>query len=272
MDHLYWYVAESDYGQMYVGIDKQNNKNHSSNNNLSVAMQMAMALHEKELLIQEIENWLNIGFKLRPATIRPSSIHMLYVQMKHSDRFYDNDRIVIGFHMQSLTNLPAPVSVQLKKTEITSSSLPIDIMLAEFDIPTEQYNKESILIVPDSYESVWKVKLSVSGNNEISCAGMLSKDGKSLRITKRNHQRQRVVKEESELEVKDSDNTISVKILVLEKIRLPFDKILCWQPDSEIILERSVKQYSTIILCDKEVKGKGHLVSIAGGYGVFIES
>jgi hypothetical protein len=275
MDNLFWFTADSDYGQVYVGIIKENNKLKIHDNDILSAMQMAMAMKEHELLIQEIEDWLNIGLKLQPVSKVPSSIHTVHVTKINRERSSKNENIILGFHTESLTRLPAPINEQLEKTEITTSNIPVKIILSEITIHQDEYEKlenGGILIIPDSYENEWYVKLEVIHCKEMSCIGVLRKDGKSIRIIRRTHQKPYTQHEEQDKNNNKNDKVISLTVAIQDMISIQFDKMVCWRPDIEVMLDQSLKRFLTTISRNKEIKASGYLISIANGYGIFLES
>jgi flagellar motor switch/type III secretory pathway protein FliN len=114
--------------------------------------------------------------------------------------------------------------------------------------------------------------LSGLGDSTLTCNGILGCDVKSLQITGRNQQLPNMAHNESDTNVKNNDSWVSLKVAIQEKINIPFDKLLCWRPDDEIYLEHSLKQYLATILLENQVIASGHLISIANGYGVYIET
>ncbi len=275
MDYIYWFVAESDYGQVYVGINTQELNSGLISADMPEVIKMAILMSERESLIQEVEDWLNDGLKLRPVSIIPSSLHTLCMKKKSSEIESNGESIVIGFHGDSLVKLPVPESVQLKETEMTTSTLAVKLVLAEIDIAYDEYERigqGSIILIPESYDNEWSVKLRDEEINEICCNGVLGCNAKSIRILARNQKAENHLTGNLDTEVKNNSNNISITVSIEDRINIPFERMLCWRPIEEINIERSLKQYKIKILIDNQNTIYGHLISIANGYGVYIES
>jgi hypothetical protein len=274
MNHLFWFTANSDYGYVYVGIKKEVVKN-KQNNEISLALQMAMAMREHERLIQEVENWLKVGLKLRPTSVVPLSIYTLYVNGNSTLNSNNSNNLIIGFNLECLVKLPAPVNLQIETANIIKSQLTINLKLAELTIDKKQYEKIEkgcILLIPESFENKWHIQIDVPKCKKLSCSGILKNEGRTICIEKRKSHLSCFKKELQDKNSKNNENSITLTVDIKGEIRIPFESLLCWRPDNEIILGRALKRYLTTISYNNKIKAYGHLISIAEGHGVFIES
>jgi hypothetical protein len=275
MNNKLWFYADSKYGQLFIGLNNENRTSEDSSNRLPHVLQSAIAMREAEEVLQEIENWLNCGLKLRPSTIIPSPITTLLIKKNESLSKTGVEEIVLGIYKDSLPNLPVPENLQTDVIEFSTSDLPVNLVLAEIDISREEYDKidkGSVLVLPETYESEWHIKLYVPTNKEICCTGMLRKDCRSIALNKgAGNQFNNNTWDNSEY-TSDANDTISITVAIQDKISIAFDQLLCWRHDNECQVGQSIRQYPVDILCNEEVLANGHLISIANGYGVYVES
>jgi hypothetical protein len=268
----YWYSAESRHGNIYIGINRGLSEDKESNQKSHDVIQKAIALCRGEELIRLIEEWLDTGLILKPATIIPSSIFTMNIQSAGSDTNTELNEIMLGVRYEILEKLTNPSEMHFKRHTIETCSIQVKLVLSELIIDKEQYNliKEGrVLLIPDSYEKYWRIKLIGSTHINMRRSATLSKDARTIMISNRENIK-KCQKYNKMIAIKNDTESYNIDISIDKYIRIPLDYIIGWKDDNELILDRSLRYYKVDVSSEAEIIASGHLISIADGYGVYI--
>ena len=185
---LYWFNAETNYGKVYIGIQKK--KEEKDEIKLPKILHFAVSLSDGENLIKLLEDWLQCGLIPRPVSILPSSIKTINLGMTSQAINNDLREILIGFQDEILDRLPIPNSEQLQNVKIEAMQITAQAILSEFEISIDQFHKIKkgcVLLIPDSYEEKWYIKLKTIINRNINHIAALGKDIRTIDINEGSH-------------------------------------------------------------------------------------
>jgi flagellar motor switch/type III secretory pathway protein FliN len=235
---------------------------------------MALTLSNGEHLIQQIEQWLGCGLSLQPATIMPASV----LTMKFS-RNNDGDEkiisnLILGIQDSVLGKLTEPPADQINSASLETGHVPVQIVLSHFHLPIDQYEsieQGRILLIPDSYEQDWWIKLLVPTHESMTRSGVLNRDIRTLTINNK-----RMTNEnDPNSSIQNTDNNgdqKSLRVIIRNAVQIPFDRILGWQGENTVLLDQSLRHHKADIWCESDRIASGHLMSVADGFGVYIDS
>jgi hypothetical protein len=274
VNNKYWYAAESKLGDIYVGIDRMLNENNKINIKKYEVLEKALALSRSEELICIIEEWLDSGLFLQPATLIPTSIFTINIQNISAGQNAGLNTIILGVQYEIIEKLKKPTEKYFKNQRIETCSLEVQLVLSEFNIDKEQYEliKDGrVLLIPDSYEKDWRIKLISTKQINICRSATLSKDVRALNIS--DHTLDEKCIRHLNMQYNNNENeSCYLSITIRNTIPIPLDYILGWKDGNKLLLDQSLRYYEVDVSSEADKIASGHLISIADGYGVYIHN
>jgi hypothetical protein len=270
----YWYSAQTKLGVLYIGIDRNLFNANIEIKDLPALLQKAIVLKKVETLLQHVEDWLKCGLVLSPATIMPNSIYTIIIHNKRSIQDTELNSIILGIQHTQLEMLSDPSTTILDNISIKTSCVSVQIILSEFTIEKEQYElieDGRILLIPDSYNGVWHIKLKYLKQPYICLDGIINRDIRTLVITEHSFDENPHNQHQAQHNSQESSNR-RLKIILSEEIPISLDCLLGWADNNTVLLDRSLRHYKADLTCDSQLIASGHLISVADGYGLNINS
>jgi flagellar motor switch/type III secretory pathway protein FliN len=270
----YWYSAQTNLGVIYIGLERKYVSINSQVNQLPEILQKALILNKGEVLIRHLEDWLACGLVLSPATIIPNSIYTIVMCINSVNHETDLNCITVGFQYNLLDKLSDTKPLLPENIRLEVSDISILFVLSEFKIATEQYElieDGNILLIPDSYNGDWRIKLQNIMQPKMSLSGILRKDIKTLIIDNHTYEERNLQNRQSGQKKYDEDDYRLLSITLRDTIPIPLDLLLGWSDENTLMLDFSLRHYKADVRCNSNLIASGHLISVGDGYGLSIK-
>jgi hypothetical protein len=270
----YWYSAKTKHGVIYIGIDRTSNYAESNVEKLPKILMKALLLYKGEVLLRHVEDWLGCGLVLSPATIIPNSIYTVNLSDIGNDQEKALDRIILGIQFDQLDKLTDPTALFQQKISLETSRIPIHLVLSEFNIDMDQYESIEdgrILLIPDSFNGDWRIKLNNNIDPKMYRKGVLSNDIRTIIVDKQSLDERS--KKSQQINQNNQDRSYkTITVILRESIQISLNSLLGWNNDNTILLDHSLRHYKAEVRCDTNLIATGYLISVANGYGLDINT
>jgi hypothetical protein len=271
----YWYSAKTKYGVIYIGIDRQSASAESNVDNLPNNLKKAVLLYKVEVLIRHVEDWLGCGLELIPAAIMPNSIYTIELHNISNDEEAGLDRIILGIQFNQMDKISDPTALFQQKISLETSSIPINLVISEFNMEKDQYESiqdGSILLLPNSFTGDWRIKIKSIIDHKMYRDGVLSNDIRTIIVDKQKlHERSKKSQQIHRINNQDGSYK-SITVILHEPILIPLNSLLGWNNENSILLDQSLRHYKAEVRCDSNLIATGYLISVANGYGLDINT
>jgi hypothetical protein len=267
--HAYWYSAESRFGAMGIGIDDGEPISEQMVEGANLLFKVKKVA-QCENLLREIEEWLKCGLVLLPAMRKDiKSSHLITIELKQKEQDAFSGKLYLSITDEILANLTKPTESLLHIATIHTSNIPVELVVSKFYLP--EYQEENIkpgnvLLLPDTFDREWIVMLNMLYISDYSIVASMQSDRQTIKISRDNIF---IDLNDHKYQKENSNKAVTIKLKNI--LQLPFGVIYGWSYSEFTLLSKSISTQAIDILVDGVRKGRGHLLSVSSGYGVYID-
>jgi hypothetical protein len=268
-DSKYWYLANTTYGEIYVGIYRNTVADGSTRPYYhSTILEIVKTLSREEALIRLVEDWLNIGLNLKPFNGLLPHKNRIDISLVQTNKSDISDRIILSIADSKLESLPKLNDKIKSAIKTTTTNLSISLILSENTITIsdgEEIKTGNIILLPESFEQLWVIGINPSHQPERKLIGYFSKQSRTIKID------QSITKNiDVEQNSKSNQKNYNLSAIIKQNISIPISLLFGWTEES-YLLQKPITSYKLEIQRNSKTIAEGHLLPISFGYGVYID-
>jgi hypothetical protein len=267
--HAYWYSAESRFGVMGIGIDDGESILEQAVEGANLLFKIKKVA-QCENLLREIEEWLKCGLVLMPAMRKDiKSSHLITIELKEKEHNAFSGKLYLCITDEILAHLTKPTESLVHIATIHTSNIPIEFVVSKFFLPEDQEENikpGNVLLLPDTFDREWIVTLNTLCISDHSIIASMQSDRQTIKISTDD-----MFSELNDHESQKENGNKAVTIKLKNILQLPFGVIYGWSYSEFTLLSKSISTQAIDIIVDGVRKGRGHLLAVSSGYGVYID-